>query len=167
MEADAALDLDVEHVRTFDAPEPSAPAAKCPFDLAGSERGAPSTTEGRPVAPWRSRPDRFARWLLRVREPQGEPEVHNIFSSSILLSATRCLLSYIVLPVLAPWLGTLPLVGPAIGLPVGLLALVFDVRAVRRFFLADHRHRWMFAALYVAVMAMVVGLVARDVAHLV
>ncbi|HTV12797.1 MAG TPA: hypothetical protein VME20_13160 [Acidimicrobiales bacterium] len=111
--------------------------------------------------------DRFARKLLRVRTPEdGQPEVHNIFSSSIALSATRCLLSYIVLPVLAPWLGTLPLVGPAIGVPVGILALVFDVRAIRRFFQADHRWRWVAAALYVVVMAMVTALVARDIVQL-
>jgi hypothetical protein len=111
--------------------------------------------------------DRFARWALRVREPNQQPEVHNIFSSSIALSATRCLLSYIVLPVLAPWLGTLPLIGPAIGVPVGLVALVFDVRAMRRFFQADHRRRWVAAALYLVVMVMVATLVARDISHLV
>lgn len=115
------------------------------------------------------RADRLARRVLWVRAPEtasGEAGVHNIFSSSIALSATRCLLSYIVLPVLAPWLGALPLVGPAIGVPVGLVALVFDVRAIRRFFLADHRWRWVAAALYLAVMAMVAFLVGRDISRL-
>jgi hypothetical protein len=94
-----------------------------------------------------------------------EGEVYNLFSSSMLLSATRCLLSYIVFP-LAGGLGALPLVGPAVGVPVGLAALVFDVRAIRRFFLADHRWRWAATALYLAVMAMVSYLVARDLAKL-
>ena len=120
----------------------------------------------RPGATQRGRADRFARRTLRIREPDGEADVHNIFSSSIALSATRCLLSYIVFPVLAPWLGALPLVGPAIGVPVGLLALVFDVRAIRRFFQADHRWRWVATALYIAVMIMVASLVARDVSRL-
>lgn len=115
----------------------------------------------------RSTADRWARRLLRVNEPVDGQEVHNIFSSSILLSATRCLLSYIVLPVMAPWIGTVPLIGPAIGLPVGVVALVFDVRAIRRFFLADHRWRWVAAGLYLAVMVMVTALVVRDVLHLV
>jgi hypothetical protein len=110
--------------------------------------------------------DRVARKVLRVREPDGEPDVHNIFSSSMVLSGTRCLLSYIILPVLAPWLGALPLIGPAIGVPIGVLALVFDVRAIRRFFQADHRWRWVAAVLYVAVMAMVAALVVRDISHL-
>lgn len=110
--------------------------------------------------------DRFARQVLRIQEPVDPQEVHNIFSSSIALSATRCLLSYIILPVLAPWLGTLPLVGPAIGVPVGILALVFDVKAIRRFFQADHRWRWAAAALYLAVMVMVAALVGRDISRL-
>ena len=84
----------------------------------------------------------------------------------MVLSGTRCLLSYIILPVLAPWLGTLPLIGPAIGVPIGVLALVFDVRAIRRFFQADHRWLWVAAALYVAVMAMVAALVVRDISRL-
>lgn len=121
--------------------------------------------------PSRSAADRFARKVLRLREPSGDQDVHNIFSSSIALSATRCLLSYIVLPGLAlVWgvlgLGALPLVGPAIGVPVGVLALVFDVKAIRRFFQADHRWRWAAAALYLTVMVMVAALVLRDIFRL-
>jgi hypothetical protein len=129
-------------------------------------RATPSSTfEAAPVQ--RSRADRFARWALRVRDPVNGQEVHNIFSASMALSGTRCLLSYIVLPVLAPWLGAVPFIGPAIGIPVGLLALVFDVRAMRRFFQSDHRWRWVAAVVYLAVMAMVASLVFRDISHLV
>ena len=119
-----------------------------------------------PVTGRRGAPDRSARWVLRIREPASGQDVHNLFSSSIALSATRCLLSYIVFPVLAPWVGALPLIGPAIGLPVGAVALVFDVRAIRRFFKADHRWRWVAAALYLVVMAMVASLMGRDVSRL-
>jgi hypothetical protein len=111
------------------------------------------------------RADRVARAVLRIPAPVADGEVYNLFSSSILLSATRCLLSYIVFPVLAPWLSAAPVVGPAIGVPIAIAALVFDVRAVRRFFLANHRWRWAAAALYLVVMAMVSGLLARDIAQ--
>lgn len=117
-------------------------------------------------APRRSAADRLARRALRVKDVDQGQDVHNIFSSSIALSATRCLLSYIVFPVLAPFVGTIGLVGAAIGIPVGLLALVFDVRAMRRFFRADHRWRWVAAALYFTVMLMVTALVVRDVVRL-
>jgi len=101
--------------------------------------------------------------LLRVEHDEGQ-DVHNIFSSSIALSATRCLLSYIVFPFLG--VGAVPLIGPLIGLPVGALALVFDVRAMRRFFRTDHRWRWAAAALYLTVMVMVSALVVRDILRL-
>jgi anti-sigma factor RsiW len=116
----------------------------------------------------RGKADRVARGILRVgpENDRGTAEVHNIFSSSIALSATRCLLSYIVFPVLAPWLGAFGVIGPIIGLPVGLAALVFDVRAMRRFFRADHRWRWVAAALYLTVMVMVSILVVRDIIKL-
>jgi len=110
------------------------------------------------------------RRLLRI--PEGPSSVndaaaHRIFSASILLSAFRCLLGYVVLPILTPVLGAAAGVGPAIGLPIGLTALVFDVRGIRRFWLANHRWRWAITALYCAVMVLVTALVIRDIHHLV
>jgi len=124
-------------------------------------------TSGRAAGPRRGAPDRFARWVLRIHEPPNGEEVHNLFSASMALSGTRCLLSYVVLPVLAPWLGAVPFIGPAIGIPVGILALVFDVRAIRRFFQSDHRWRWVAAVLYLTVMALVASLIFRDISRLV
>jgi hypothetical protein len=146
--------------------------SQAPMDrAAGLAVMSPGTTPSVPAAgsvtARRSPADRFARWALRVREPVDGQEVHNIFSASMALSGTRCLLSYIVLPLLTPWLGALPFVGPAIGIPVGVLALVFDVRAMRRFFQSDHRWRWLAAVVYLAVMIMVATLVFRDISHLV
>jgi hypothetical protein len=121
---------------------------------------------GTPAAPPRSRADDTMRRLLRVPAddaPIDESETHRIFSASIFLSALRCLLSYIVLPVLLPALGVARGVGPAIGIPVGILALVFDYRGIRRFWLADHRQRWAFTALYAIVGTMVFALVVVDI----
>jgi hypothetical protein len=117
------------------------------------------------VAKKQGRADHFARRVLLLPNQEGG-EVYNLFSSSILLSATRCLLSYIIFPILAPWLSEVPVVGPAIGVPIAVAALVFDVRAVRRFFIANHRWRWAAAALYAVVIAMVTYLLVRDIVHL-
>lgn len=122
-------------------------------------------------APPAERPpaDRLMRRLLRIPEAGPkvrESETHRIFGVSILLSATRCLLSYIVLPIVLPAVGLARGVGPAIGIPVGVLALVFDYRGIRRFWLADHHNRWAFTALYAVVGTLVAVLVAIDVAGL-
>ncbi len=114
----------------------------------------------------RSKADTTMRRWLRVpddRSPIDESATHRIFSASILLSALRCLLSYIVLPVVLPAIGVARGVGPAIGIPVGILALTFDYLGIRRFWLADHRQRWAFTALYAVVGAMVLTLVIVDI----
>jgi len=97
---------------------------------------------------------------------QANEAAHRLFSTSILLSATRCLLGYVIFPIAAPALGAAAGFTPIIGIPLGLLALVFDVRGIRRFFVADHRWRWPITGLYLAVMVLVVILLVRDFAHI-
>ena len=121
-----------------------------------------------PAPKVRSRPDQAMRQLLRVPEadrPIPESDTHRIFGASILLSATRCLLSYIVLPIVLPAIGVAKGVGPIIGIPVGVLALTFDYLGIRRFWLADHHQRWAFTALYAAVGGMVLALVIVDIVN--
>lgn len=115
-------------------------------------------------------PDAAMERLLAV--PEGPPTVdedaaHRIFSVSIFLSALRCLLSYVVFPVLAPLFGMATGVTAAIGIPIAVLALVFDALGIRRFWLARHRWRWPMTGVYVAVMALVVTLLVGDISHLV
>src|SRR5664280_1187895 len=124
--------------------------------------GLPSTS--------RSAPDAAMRCLLRIPDAQPairESETHRIFSASIFLSALRCLLSYIVLPIVLPAIGLARGVGPVISIPIGLLALTFDYLGIRRFWLADHRQRWAFSALYAVVGGMVLALLIVDIAHVV
>jgi hypothetical protein len=126
--------------------------------------------DGSVLAPERSRADQTMRRLLRVPDhqtPIDESETHRIFSASIFLSALRCLLSYIVLPVVLPAIGLARGVGPAIGIPIGLLALTFDYLGIRRFWLADHRQRWAFSALYAVVGTMVLVLLVVDIVDVV
>ena len=116
--------------------------------------------------PARSKADEAMCRLLRVpagKAPIDESATHRIFSASIFLSALRCLLSYIVLPVVLPAIGLARGIGPAIGIPVGMLALTFDYLGIRRFWLADHRQRWAFTALYAVVGTMVLVLLIVDV----
>ena len=129
--------------------------------------GVPVTTTVTAVRP---PADRFMRRLLRVpdeRRPVPESDTHRIFGASILLSATRCLLSYIVLPIVLPFLGLARGVGPWLGIPIGVLALYFDFLGIRRFWLADHHQRWLFSAVYAVVGAMVFSLLVVDIVDLI
>ena len=95
----------------------------------------------------------------------GEDAVHRMFSFSIVLSGLRCLLSYVVFPIATPALGLATGVGPAVGIPIAVLALVFDVIGIRRFWVNDHRWRWAMTVIYAAVMVLVTVLLIGDIAH--
>jgi hypothetical protein len=118
----------------------------------------------------RSTPDVLVRRLLRVPDvrpsARADAAAQRLFSAAILLSATRCLLGYVVFPIAAPALGAAAGWTPVIGIPLGILALVFDVRGIRRFFVADHKWRWPVTALYSAVMVLVLILLATDIARI-
>lgn len=125
-----------------------------------------------PSAPARPHPpaDAAMRRLLRIPDerPAGarRPDVHRTFSTSILISAARCLLTYIVLPFVAPALGFGTGVGPWIGIPTGVVAIVFNVRSIRRFWLADHRWRWAYTAIGTSVIVLLLVLIGADVVEL-
>jgi hypothetical protein len=88
------------------------------------------------------------------------------FSTSVLVSAVRCLLTYIVFPWVLPLLGWAGGVGPVIGLTVGVVAIGFNVASIRRFMASGHRYRYLIASLNVVVIGLLVVLVVRDVADL-
>ncbi|MCL5048616.1 MAG: hypothetical protein M1374_07565 [Firmicutes bacterium] len=90
-------------------------------------------------------------------------KAQSTFSKAMLISATRCLLTYIILPFLAPLIGLSASVGPAIGIPLALVALFFDVVGIRRFFIAKHKNRWIFAWIYLAVIGLVLALLGINV----
>ena len=82
------------------------------------------------------------------------------------ISALRCLVTYVLLPLIAPIFGAASGAGPEIGVPISVVALVFDVRGVRRFWLADHKYRWAMTGVYLAVMAMVITFLVIDCVRL-
>lgn len=93
-------------------------------------------------------------------------DIHKGFSQSIMVSAVRCLLTYIALPFLTPLVGLAPGVGPAIGLPLGLVAVGANVLSIRRFWRADHKWKKHVTVLHVAVICLLIVLIYRDIAQL-
>ncbi len=113
--------------------------------------------------------DVAVRRLLRIPDGPPAPEgaAQRAFSTSILVSATRCLLTYIVLPFLAPALGLAAGVGPAVGIPIGVVAIGSNVLTIRRFWAADHRWRWAYTTIALTVIALLLVLMVEDVLDLV
>ena len=71
--------------------------------------------------------------------------------------------TYMFLPIVTPALGAV--VGPVIGIPLALVALVFDVKGIRTFWWVDHPQRWLMTLVYVIVMGWIVYLLGRDIAQ--
>jgi hypothetical protein len=127
---------------------------------------APATA----AAPRRSPADLAVRRVLRIPEQRGtaskRAQARKAFSTSILISAVRCVLTYLVLPFVAPALGVAKGVGPWIGLPIGAVAIVFNVLSIRRFWAADHRWRWAYTAIGLTVIGLLLVLMAGDLIEL-
>ena len=102
--------------------------------------------------------------------PQGaarptEAETSRIFTLSMAMTGVRCVFTYGIVPVMTPAVGVVA--APWIGIPLSLLALVFDVRGIRSFWRAYHPQRWLMTLLYLVVMGFVIYLLARDLVHLI
>ena len=89
-------------------------------------------------------------------------DAENAFSKSILVSAVRCTFTYLLIPFGFPLIGLSAGVGPWIGLPVGLIAIVANVVSIRRFHRADHRWKWPMTAINVGIIVLLTVLVVLD-----
>lgn len=90
--------------------------------------------------------DRWMRRALGVRTPAPGPSgaAHRAFRISVVLSGVRCLITYLLVPVLVPVLSLAGWVAAPIGLVLCAYAVVNGIVSLRRFWRADHPHRWMY-----------------------
>lgn len=150
-----------------ETPEPKVPGGDQSVLADALIAVAPCNVGERPLT--RTPAEQFMRRILFISDPDPsvtEKQVNGLFETSILISAIRCTLAYVVFPIFAPALYAASSWGPAIGLTVGAVALVFDVAGMRRFWKADHRWRWPMTAIYACVMVLVVILVVHDIGYL-
>jgi hypothetical protein len=152
-----------------------APATGCPVDhrvLRAVVPGCPidHTAGAGGGARQRSRADQVVRSLLRIKERPAhlsEAQAYSTFQKSMLISATRCTLTYVIFPFVLPAIGLAARVGPLLGVIIGSIAITCDVFTVRRFFAVDHKWRWHFSAIALGVIGLLSVLLVQDIAHLV
>ena len=117
----------------------------------------------------RSTGDRLMRRVLLLPEdaPAATAEgARKAFQTSIMVSAVRCVLMYLVFPFVLPAIGVANCVGPAIGLAINVVAIGCIVFSMRRFWRAEHPKRWWYAGLGGAVLCFLVVLSIDDLAAL-
>jgi hypothetical protein len=128
------------------------------------------TTAAETTTPERSGADRAMRRLLRL--PADAPKqsimgTENVFGKSIAISGLRCTLTYIVLPLLAPIFNLTGASLPVIGLLLGAVSMVAITISMRRFFAADHKYRWGYAAIGGTIFVMLIVAGIADISTLV
>jgi len=147
--------------------EPASAVSACP--VAHVAAGAcPIDHSARPAVS-RSRADEVVRSLLRIEDRPAnvsDAVVYRSFRRSMLISATRCTLTYVVFPFLLPAASFAAGVGPVLGVLIGVFALTCDVLTIRRFFQVDHRFRWPVSIVALSVMSLLTVLLVQDLVHL-
>lgn len=117
----------------------------------------------------RSRADLAMRRMLRI---QGDPvpgavfDAQNKLRSSIVISGIRCIITYLLIPIVTPLISLSSAVSAPIGIVLSLIAMGFGYNSLRRFWMADHRLRWRYTAFIAVVFVLLVVGIVFDVRSL-
>ena len=116
----------------------------------------------------RSAADRMMRRILRLDDGRTATaaEARKAFQTSVMVAAVRCLIMYILLPFVIPAIGLAAGVGPWIGLPIAVAAIIAVTMSIRRFWRADHSKRWHYTVVGTAVIGFMVFEIVRDLTEL-
>jgi hypothetical protein len=85
-------------------------------------------------------------------------------TGAIVVSGIRCIITYLLIPVLAPFVGFLDTVGAPLTIALSVVAIVMGISGVRRFWLADHRARWPYTAFIGFVLVLLLVGIGADIA---
>lgn len=103
---------------------------------------------------------------LPVERHGTSADAQSAFQKSILISALRCIITYVFLPFIAPTIGFFADIGPGVGIVVALAALTSITFSMRRFFGSRHPHRWTYAGLGGMMSLFLAFLLVRDISAL-
>lgn len=117
--------------------------------------------------------DRFMRRMLwipetePVRSDQTDREAHRSFRTSLIVSGVRCLITYLLVPILVPIVSFAGVLAAPVGIVLCVVAAVNGVVSLRKFWTSNHRTRWMYTAFIAVVFVVLAVALATDIARLV
>lgn len=109
----------------------------------------------------RSRADVLARRILRIEDEV--PGALFPMRGSLVLSAVRCLITYVAIPLLVPVFGWLTPIAAPVSLVLTVIAGGMAITSLRRVWAANWSGRWGYTAFAVAVLVALAGLLVFDV----
>jgi hypothetical protein len=120
--------------------------------------------------PERTAADRFIRRLLRVGDVVDKNAIvgaRRSTTTAIVVSGIRCTITYLLIPILAPFVGLLDTLGAPISIALSSFAMVMGIAGVRRFWIADHRARWSYTTFIGVVLVLLCVAIGSDVSTIV
>lgn len=129
------------------------------------ETSAPSVDARLPAA------DRFMRKMLRVTATDSsataERDAHRGFRTSMIVSGVRCLITYLLVPILVPIIGFAGILAAPIGIALCVIAAVNGIYSVRRFWVSNHRARWMYTGFIAFIFVVLAIAMVTDISRIV
>ena len=114
--------------------------------------------------------DQFMRRILRIdgdAVPGAVFDARNKLRSSIIISGIRCVITYLLVPILTPIVGFSGVLAAPVSIALSVLAIVLGHNSLKRFWMADHRLRWRYTAFIVVVWVLLAAGIVWDIAGLV
>lgn len=113
-------------------------------------------------------PDRVMRRLLGVSTPAPQPSAaaHRAFRVSVAISGIRCLITYLLVPVLIPVLSLAGWVAAPLGIALCVYAVINGIVSLKRFWGSDHPKRWMYTLFMIVVFGVLTLALVSDLSRL-
>jgi hypothetical protein len=109
----------------------------------------------------RSAVDRVVRQLLLIGD--ASPRALFDLKGSMLIAGVRCTITYIIIPFGAPVIAVLGVLGTPLSLALSLVAIVMAISSLRRVWLADYQHRYVYSLFILVAVVLLTIVVVGDV----
>lgn len=143
----------------------AAAPATCPVDVAVDKPvGAGATCPLEEPTRSHGALDRLARRVLLLKD--AEPRALMDLQGSLVISAVRCIISYVLIPLLLPVVAWAGVVATPLALALAVVAIGMSTRSLRRVWQANWTHRWLYTGFIAVVIGLLTVSIIVDVNHL-
>lgn len=107
-------------------------------------------------------------WLEPPREA-SQPSLDNAataeraFGASLMFSALRCILQYVILPFVLPVIGLSVQAAMPVVLAINLVAIFFIIFSLRRFWQVNYKYKWQYLPVAAAALVVLTAFVVMDI----
>jgi hypothetical protein len=127
----------------------------------GRQDGTEAEVSSTEAAERRSGVDRVVRQLLLIGD--ASPRALFDLKGSMLIAGTRCTITYIIVPFGAPVIAWLGVLATPLSLVLSVVAIGMAVSSLRRVWMADYRHRYVYSLFILVAVVLLTIVVIGDI----